>query len=104
VIGDRYWTNRFSRSPGVIGKTISINRAPMTIVGVNSPGFTGAYDTMSSPDIFMPFSMQPIVAPNGPQSLLTDPDEWWVMMMDRAKPGVSEPAAEAALRSQIMGS
>jgi predicted permease len=37
------------------------------------------------------------VAPNGSQSLLTDPDEWWVMMMGRAKPGVSEPAAEAAL-------
>src|SRR5580658_80753 len=97
VISDRYWTNRFSRSPGVIGKTISINLTPMTIVGVNSPGFTGAYDTMSSPDIFMPFSMQPIVAPNGSQSLLTDPDEWWVMMMGRAKPGVAEPAAEASL-------
>jgi predicted permease len=97
VISDRYWTNRFSRLPAVIGKTISINLTPMTIVGVNSPGFTGAYDTMSSPDIFMPFSMQPIVAPNGSQSLLTDPDEWWVMMMGRAQPGVSEPAAEAAL-------
>ena len=97
MISDRYWTNRFSRSPSVIGKTISINLTPMTIVGVNSPGFTGAYDTMSSPDVFMPFSMQPIVAPNGSQSLLTDPDEWWVMMMGRAKPGVPEPAAEAAL-------
>jgi predicted permease len=97
VISDRYWTNRFSRSPSVIGKTININSTPMTIVGVNSPGFTGAYDTMSSPDVFMPFSMQPIVAPKGSQSLLTDPDEWWVMMMGRAKPGVSETAAEAAL-------
>jgi predicted permease len=97
VISDRYWTNRFSRSPSVIGKTININSTPMTIVGVNSAKFTGAYDTMSSPDVFMPFSMQPIVAPNGSQSLLTDPDEWWVMMMARAKPGVSESAAEAAL-------
>jgi predicted permease len=97
VISDGYWTNRFSRSPSVIGKTININSTPMTIVGVNSPGFTGAYDSMSSPDVFMPFSMQPIVAPKGSQSLLTDPDEWWVMMMGRAKPGVSETAAEAAL-------
>ena len=70
VISDRYWTNRFARSPGVIGKTISINLTPMTIVGVNPPGFTGAYDAMSSPDIFLPFSMQPIVAPNGSQSLV----------------------------------
>jgi predicted permease len=97
VISDRCWTNRFARSPAVIGKVVSINLTPMTIVGVNPPGFTGAYDAMMSPDIFLPFSMQPIAAPNGPQSLLTNPDEWWVMMMGRTRPGVSDPAAEAAL-------
>jgi predicted permease len=97
VISDRYWTTRFARSPSAIGKVVSINLTPMTIVGVNPPKFTGAYDTMSSPDVFLPFSMQPIVAPSGSQSLLTDPDEWWVMIMGRAKPGVPEPVAEAAL-------
>ena len=97
VISDRYWTNRFSRSPGAIGKTISINLTPMTIVGVNPPGFTGAYDAMTSPDVVMPLSMQPIVSPSGPRSLLTDPDEWWVMMMGRARPDVSRREAEAAL-------
>jgi predicted permease len=97
VISDRYWANRFARSPNVIGTSISINFTPMTIVGVNPSGFTGAYDTMSSPDIFLPFSMQPIVAPTGSQSLLTNPDEWWVMMMGRARPGIPDPTAEAAL-------
>jgi hypothetical protein len=60
VISDRFWTNRFARSPSVIGKVVSINLTPMTIVGVNPPRFTGAYDTMASPDIFLPFGMQPI--------------------------------------------
>ncbi|MGC2299922.1 MAG: ABC transporter permease, partial [Acidobacteriaceae bacterium] len=97
VISENYWTRRFARSPNVIGTVVSINFTPMTIVGVNPKGFTGAYDALMSPDIFLPFSMQPIVVPSGSKSLLTDPDTWWVMMMGRAKPGVSDPAAEAAL-------
>jgi predicted permease len=97
VISDNFWTRRFARSPNVIGKVISINFTPMTIVGVNPPGFTGAYDALVSPDVFFPFSMQPIVAPSGPKSLLVDPDTWWVLMMGRARPGVSDVAAEAAM-------
>jgi predicted permease len=97
VISDRYWTNRFARSPNVIGKVISVNLTPMTIVGVNPPGFTGAYDALMSPDVFLPFSMQPIVAPSGSKSLLSDADSWWVLMMGRAKPGISTAAAEAAM-------
>jgi predicted permease len=97
VISERYWINRFAHSPDVIGKVISINLTPMTIVGVNPAGFTGAYDALVSPDVFFPFSMQPMVATSGPKSLLSDPDTWWVLMMGRAKPGVPGPVAEAAL-------
>ena len=63
VISDKLWTHRFGRSPDVIGKTILVNATPMTVVGVNPPGFTGAYSAQGTPDIFLPFSMQPIVAP-----------------------------------------
>ncbi len=42
VISNEFWTTRFGRSPGVIGKTIFLNGTPVTIVGVNPPGFTGA--------------------------------------------------------------
>jgi predicted permease len=101
VISDRFWTTRFARSPDVIGKVISINLTPMTIVGVNPPGFTGAYDALTSPDIFVPFSMQPFVAPFGPKSLLSDPDTWWVLMMGRARPDVPGPAAEAAMNASF---
>jgi hypothetical protein len=97
VISDRYWTNHFARSPNVIGKVISVNLTPMTIVGVNPPGFTGAYDALVSPDVFLPFSMQPIVTPSGSKPLLSDPESWWVLMMGRAKPGVSTAAAESAM-------
>ena len=41
VISYEYWTRRFARSPSVIGKTITLNEVPVTIIGVNPEYFTG---------------------------------------------------------------
>ncbi len=54
AISDRLWTKRFGRSPEVIGKTILFDAKPMTVIGVNPPGFTAhiqrrARPTFSSP-------------------------------------------------------
>ncbi len=97
VISYGYWSRRFGRSSDVIGRKIDVNSTPMTIIGVNPPAFTGAYAVQNSPDLFLPFSMQPIVAPKLKSSLLTDKNLWWVMMMGRLKPDVSAQTAQAAL-------
>ncbi len=102
VISDRFWTRQFGRSPDILGTSILVNLTPMTIVGVNPPGFTGAYSAQGIPDIFLPFSMQPIVMPQdfgSPESasLLADTHLWWVLVMGRVKPGVSDPTAAASL-------
>jgi len=102
TISDRLWTSRFGRSPDVIGKSILVNAQPMTVVGVNPSGFTGAYSAQGTPDIFFPFSMQPIVAPQNMDpawgsSLLGNKALWWVLVMGRVKPGVSTATAEASL-------
>jgi len=102
VISDRLWTNRLQRAPDVIGKVVFVNATPMTIVGVNPPGFTGAYSAQGTPDIFLPFSMQPIVAPQNmdsswSSSLLTNKNLWWVLVMGRVKPGVPSATAETSL-------
>jgi predicted permease len=102
VISDRLWAKRFGRAADVIGKSVLVNAMPMTIAGVNPPGFTGAYSAQGAPDIFLPFSMQPAIDPrergyeNAP-SLLESKRSWWVLVMGRTKPGVSEAAAEAEL-------
>ncbi len=100
TISDRLWTNRFGRSPDVIGREVFVNATSMTIVGVNPPGFTGAYSAQGTPDIFLPFSMQPIIAPDFDpawSSLLTNKNLWWVLVMGRAKAGVPAATAEASL-------
>jgi predicted permease len=102
VISDRFWTRHFARSRDAIGKAILVNTVPLTIIGVSPAGFSGAYSAQGKPDIFLPFSMQPTVAPQdiglpGGPSLLTNMDEWWVLVMGRANPGISDRTAEAAL-------
>ena len=102
VISDGLWERQFGRSAAVLGETIKLNDVPVTIVGVNPRGFTGASSVQQSPDAFVPLAMQPLVAPH-PRfgSLLNDPRRWWVNVMGRIKPGVSDVAAQTALDTQL---
>ncbi|HZY62463.1 MAG TPA: ABC transporter permease [Edaphobacter sp.] len=97
VISDGLWSRSFGRSPSVIGKTIELNLIPVTIIGVNPPGFTGADNAQLSPDVFLPFSAQPVIVPGNPASNLQDKDLWWMQIMGRVRPGISDAAATATL-------
>ena len=97
VISDGLWGRLFGRSPVVIGKTIQLNLIPITVIGVNPPGFTGAASVQLSPDVFLPFSMQPTLVPERSGSVLDKPGEWWMSIMGRARPGVSDEAVRATV-------
>ncbi len=106
VISDKFWTRAFGRATDVIGKTLLLNATPMTIIGVNPPSFTGAYSAQTSPDIFLPFSMQALVDPqtfdpDDPRSLLVNKKMWWVLVMGRVKPGNADATTAAALNVQF---
>jgi predicted permease len=102
VISDGVWEREFGRSPAVLGQTITVSQTPFTIVGVNPRGFTGAKNTHDSPDVFVPLSMQPVVDPKGRKgSLLSDNDLWWLNVVGRARPGIGDAQAEAALNVEL---
>ncbi len=96
IISDGLWARLFGRSPAIIGKTIQLNFVAITIIGVNPPGFTGAASVQLSPEIFLPLSMQPAIVPENAGSLLHDNDLWWVQIMGRARPDISDEAVRAA--------
>jgi predicted permease len=106
VISYGLWEREFGRSPAALGQIIKLNDVPLTIVGVNPRGFTGAGSTLSSPDVFVPLAMQPLVAPGmlygtDDPSLLANTSEWWLNVIGRVKRGVSEAQAQAALNTQL---
>ena len=102
AIGYGLWDREFGRSPAVLGQVILVNDTPLTIVGVNPKEFTSAKDVQTPADVLMPLSMQPLVSPMpGKTPPLLDPNLWWVNVMGRAKPGVSDATTQAALDAQL---
>jgi predicted permease len=105
VISDSYWAKQFARSPSVVGKVLYLNSKLFTIVGVNPPGFTGAKNAHASPEVFVPFSIQPVLMPRGQGtvqgSILDDSQMWWMQIMARRKSDFSVQTAVAALNVQF---
>ncbi|HKO19610.1 MAG TPA: ABC transporter permease [Acidobacteriaceae bacterium] len=102
VISDNLWSREFGRSPAAIGQTITLNQAKLTIIGVNPPRFTGAKNVLESPDLFVPISLEPLLnVQRAKKPDLANPDFWWVNVVGRVKPGLSEREAEQGLRVQL---
>ena len=102
VISDGFWQRSFGRSPNVIGKVINVNTIPVTIIGVNPRGFTGAKSVQSSPELFMPLSMIPLLHADmmgGP--LLSNTMVFWVQLMARTKPEIPVAQAQIALNLAV---
>jgi predicted permease len=92
VISRACWRNRFHDDPGVIGRTVRLNKHPFTIVGVTPPGFQGTL-LMATPEFYMPILNQEQIEG---VSILNDRGARWVFMtLGHLKAGVTpEQAAE----------
>ncbi len=99
VISDAFWNRAFGRAPGVVGKMITINMTPMTIIGVNPLGFTGAESVQWSPDLFAPLSMMPMLRETfgDPAPIMESTQLYWLQVMARTKAGVSDEQARTSL-------
>ena len=104
MISDGFWNREFARSPAAIGRSIKINDVPVTIIGVNPKVFTGAGSTLTSgtPAIIVTLAKATLVTPasNG-RNWLADPAAGGLIVLGRAKPGVSDRAAQTTLDAQF---
>jgi predicted permease len=62
VISHDYWQTRYSGSPDVLGRTVRVNGAELTIVGVAPRGFKGTIMRLSF-DFFGPATIAPLLLP-----------------------------------------
>ncbi len=99
VISYGYWERRFGHDNRVIGKTITVNGVPFALLGVTPPEFFGVQPGRSV-DIYLPLTSLPQVEPAWLQpgiSKFADRRDWWVLIMGRLKPAVTETQARAGL-------
>ena len=79
VISDAYWRRRLNGAPDAIGRRLTINGSSFTIVGITSPQFFGSSISLRSPDVWVPFMMQPTIrySQNASNSGDSDPRQPW---------------------------
>ena len=93
VIGYRLFERRFGGDPRVVGRRVSVNGQPMTVVGVAPRGFEGI-ELGTAVDVYVPLSMQNEVQPTWTNRL----GEWrsrWLVCLARLADGASREAAAA---------
>ena len=87
ILGHSLWARRFGSDPGVIGKAITLNGEPHTVVGVMRPKFRYPYDA----DLWVPLAEQ------------SDPahPNWSFYVVGRLKPGISLEQAQRQMASLV---
>jgi predicted permease len=107
VISYRYWERRFAFDTAIVGRTVTLNGVPVTIVGVAGPKFFGVMQTLS-PDFTLPIALQPRVFSSTSTELWVHGDEGSILTYDltdeygppilaRLKRGVTIERAQAEL-------
>jgi predicted permease len=94
VLSYAYWQRRFAGSPAALNQVVTINRTPVTIVGVAPRGFAGVAATQS-PDLFMPLMMKAQLTPTWDD--LDNRRSRWLNIVGRLRPGLTADAAKARL-------
>jgi putative ABC transport system permease protein len=96
VISYRFWQQRFGGADDVLGRQVTVQRVPFTIVGVMPRGFFGP-DVGRMADVMIPFATEPLI--RGGESWLAEPGTVWLEIMVRRKLGQGLDEANAALRA-----
>ncbi len=85
VLSWSYWKNKFDLDPGVLGRRIVVEDAPVTVVGVTARDFLGV-QVGFRPDIWLPLAADSTAHGPGPLQLI-----------GRMRPGVSIAQARAEM-------
>jgi predicted permease len=104
LLSAAFWQRAYGSSPSVLGRVLKVNMVPVTVIGVAPRGFTGTESVQAAPDLFFPLSVQPLVEARGKGGSLlgqASPELWWLNIMGRVKPGVSDAQAQAALNVSL---
>jgi putative ABC transport system permease protein len=96
VVSYAFWQSQLAGDPHAIGRTLTIGRHPVPIVGVTHAGFTGP-EIGHSFDVAVPICSQSAYWRDG--NWLNSSTDWWLTVMGRLKTGDSLSMANAGLKS-----
>ena len=95
VLSYSYWRNRFSADPAIIGKAVSINGHPVTIIGVAPKGFLGPTPILET-QAYLPLS-QFMIERGIAGDFLANPKARSMEAIARVKPGAEVKQVQSKL-------
>lgn len=95
VIGHALWQRHFNRDPAAVGRTVRVEGAPFTIVGVIPAGFTGLGLTLEI-DVAVPLTFVPLLR-DVPDRAFLNGTVNPISLTGRLRPGVTIDQARAEL-------
>src|SRR5277367_1464262 len=88
VLGADFWRHEFAGDPGVVGRTVRLNGAPFTVIGVAPDSFPGLL-TFGHPDFYMPLAMARTFSTNIERNFFEDRDDRELKVKARLHPGTT---------------
>jgi predicted permease len=98
VLSHGCWRRRFGGDRAVIGRTVSLNGAAFTVIGVTREGFNGV-NSLFSPDAWVPSAMAGTVLPIQMRAWMNERRALLFFVAGRLRPGATVGQAEANLET-----
>jgi len=96
VVSWGFWQRQLGGAPDIVGTTVTLNRAPFTIVGVTPRTFTGTFP-VGTPDAWVPTSMHAVVQPE--MAWYEQRRGSFLFPVGRLRPGVTVEQARSNLQA-----
>jgi predicted permease len=103
VLTQGYWRVRMGSDPDVIGKSVTLDGVPHTVVGITPEDFQGHFHSFQSPSslLFVPLERHPRLKAN--PSLRDDRTVDWLRIHGRLNAGVDLARAKAQVSTTVAG-
>ena len=99
VLSYQSWQADYSSDPSIIGSTVTVQGAPVTIIGVSPPGFFGDRVSSGSPAIWLPLSAEPLIEREN--SILHQTSSNWLYAVGRVHSGTNITALQEKLSASL---
>jgi macrolide transport system ATP-binding/permease protein len=96
ILSYGFWQRQFGGSQAIVGRTITLNRTTFTVVGVAPRDFNGVF-VFGNPALWAPLMMHDVLQPGF--DFYDTRRGLFLFPFGRLKPGVSQPQADAALKT-----
>lgn len=95
VVTASAWRERFGSDPGIVGRTLTLNGMPVTVIGVGPEGVAGSYPPLRT-DLWLSISSTPVTGEFQVANLDRRQDHWYDVFA-RLAPEVTPEQAQSAM-------